>query len=139
MAQQSNHDFYFSWGYNAEWYSNSDIHISQPELGNDFVFVQAQAHDNIGWDKLFYHPLTIPQYNYRLGYFFSPEWALEINFDHTKYIVEVPQYLQVKGTINNRNVDSTIVTNYNNLTYFLNNGANFLLFNLVKKPLTGTV
>src|SRR4051812_39918186 len=64
--------FYFSWGYNKEWYTRSSIRIKQPSLGNDFSFKSVQGHDHPGWNEgLFSKALTIPQYNYRIGYFFG--------------------------------------------------------------------
>ncbi len=32
-------EFYFSWGYNTEWFTHSNVKINQPSLGNDFTFV----------------------------------------------------------------------------------------------------
>lgn len=129
-------EFYFSWGYNKEWYTNSNVRVMQPELGNDYKMLAVKAHDNPGWDEgLLSLPLTIPQYNYRIGYFFNKkkDLAFEINFDHTKYII-ADQDVRIKGKLNNRNVDTTVRFNEaNGFEYFLNNGANFLLFNLVKR------
>ena len=129
-------EMYFSWGYNAEWYTKSNIKITQPSLGNNVTFVNIIAHDHEGWDNhLLQKQLTIPQYNYRIGYFFNKkqDWGFEINFDHTKYVVDWYQSVKMKGTYHGRNVDSTVVTNGNTLVWQLNNGANFLEFNLVKK------
>ncbi|MFI5124823.1 MAG: hypothetical protein ACHQDF_05820, partial [Chitinophagales bacterium] len=65
-------EFYFSWGYNTEWYTHSNLRISQPELGNDFTFKNINGHDHRGWDEqLFNKAFTIPQYNYRIGYIFN--------------------------------------------------------------------
>ena len=129
-------EFYFSWGYNKEWYTKSNLRVMQPELGNDYKLMSVKAHDRPGWDEgLFNLPLTIPQYNYRIGYFFNKKknLAFEINFDHTKYII-ADQDVRIKGKLNNRVVDSTIrFDEANGFQYFLNNGANFLLFNLVKR------
>ncbi len=127
-------EFYFSWGYNKEWYTKSDLHINQPELGNKYTFKNVRAHDNPGWDKgIFDRAMTIPQYNYRIGYFFRDDLAIEINFDHTKYIID-RQEVKYKGTMDNKPVDATTGWNENNgFYYFLNNGANFLLFNIVKR------
>ena len=130
-----NGSVYLSWGYNTEWYSGSDIHVVQPELNCDFTYNNIKAHDHIGWDAAFQHDITIPQYNYRLGYFFNQkqDLAFEINFDHTKYIVTYGQPVVVTGKINGKSVNESYRTYYNVLDYQLNNGANFLLFNLVKK------
>ena len=137
-------EFYISWGYNKEWYTSSNLHISQPSLGNDYKFANVLANDHPGWDHgITNKAISIPQYNYRVGYFFKDNWGFEINFDHTKYIVTTNQLLHVKGTKDGKQVDEFYENNkpYGNaqqpLTYFLNNGANFLLFNLVhRKHLT---
>src|SRR4030081_2826280 len=64
-------EFYISWGYNTEWFTRSNLKISQPELGNNYSFRNIKGHDHRGWDEgLFSKALTIPQYNYRIGYFF---------------------------------------------------------------------
>ncbi|MBI1692796.1 MAG: hypothetical protein FYV88_5190 [Bacteroidetes bacterium] len=130
-------EFYFSWGYNKEWYTRSDVKVNQPALNNQYTLHQVQSHDNPGWDKgLFKIPLSIPQYNYRIGYFFDKQkgLAFEINFDHTKHIIQDGQTMRISGTLGGRGVDSSILfSSANGFYYFLNNGANFLLFNLVKK------
>ena len=126
-------EIYFSWGYNKEWYTKSNIRINQPELGNYYSLRHVEAHDHPGWDEgLFSRALTIPQYNYRLGYFFSDDLAIEINFDHTKYIID-QQEIHYTGKMDNKPVDATLDwKEENGFYYFLNNGANFLLFNIVK-------
>jgi hypothetical protein len=130
-------ELYLSWGYNTEWYTKSNIRISQPSLGNDYTFNHIKGHDRKGWDNdLFKKGLSIPQYNYRLGYIFNPEkgWGFEINFDHTKFIVTDGQDASVTGKLNGRQVDTTIrFSEENGFFYYLNNGANFLLFNVVKR------
>jgi hypothetical protein len=128
--------FYFSWGYNTEWYTHSSIHISQPSLNSDFTFINAVAHDHKGWDNnLFHKDLSIPQYNYRIGYFFNKkqDWGFEINFDHTKYVVSTDEAVHLKGKVMGREVDSMMVPSEGRFLWQLNNGANFLQFNLVKK------
>ncbi|BAV09052.1 hypothetical protein SAMN05421788_101499 [Filimonas lacunae] len=130
-------EFYGSWGYNKEWYTASSIHVKQPGLNNDFTFVRVQAKDKPGWDEnIFKQAISIPQYNYRVGYWFKDNWAFEVNFDHTKYQVKQDQLLHVKGTIDGKHVDeyrrNDDLANPQ-LQYQLNNGANFLLFNLVHR------
>ncbi len=129
-------EFYFSWGYNTEWYTRSTVKISQPSLESNYRFDRVQGHDHRGWDEgLFSKALTIPQYNYRIGFLFGnkKDLGIEINFDHTKFIFpDGPAH--IKGTLNGRSVDSTVnFTGANGFYYYLNNGANFLLFNIVKR------
>ena len=129
-------EVYASWGYNGEFYTHSTIHVSQSALGNDYNFVSVKGHDHPGWnDGIFSEQLSIPQYNYRLGFLLDEDKGLgfEINFDHTKYIF-ANQNVIVKGELNHRNVDTTVAFNpQNGFYYYLNNGANFLLFNITKK------
>jgi len=134
-------EFYFSWGYNKDYYTNSNIYIDQPALNNKFNFKNTVLVDHPGWDEgLFNTALSIPQYNYRFGYFFdkNKDWAFEINFDHTKALIKDNHTIHMVGTYNGLAVDSSFIftekgvgaaKNY----YFLNNGANFLLFNIVKR------
>lgn len=128
---------YFSWGYNTAWYTKSTVGIKQPSLGNDFEMVKVNGHDNKGWNyRLLKQELTIPQYNYRLGYYFNSkqDLAIEINFDHVKYIIEDNQQIRLTGKMNNLPIDQDITfSRQNGFYYYLNNGANFLLFNLVKR------
>jgi len=129
-------ELYFSWGYNTEWYTHSNIHVFQPALGNDYTLINMKGHDHRGWDDgLFTKAISIPQYNYRLGYILDADKGigLEINFDHTKFIA-ADQNAHIKGTLSHHPVDSTIAYNQaNGFFYYLNNGANFLLFNIVKR------
>ncbi len=135
-------EIYFSWGYNTEWYTHSNVKINQPALGNDFTFEDISGHDHKGWDEgIFNKAISIPQYNYRLGYIFNEKKGLgiEINFDHTKFIFGDGQMVLMKGTYNNEPVNkqylfaSSAPGTTDSSYYYLNNGANFLLFNIVKR------
>ena len=136
-------EFYFSWGYNTEWYTHSNVQINQPSLGNSFTFENIYGHDHKGWDggQLFVAPISIPQYNYRVGYLFDKEKGLgvEINFDHTKFIFGDNQMTHVKGTMKGHPIDGqvlfadSVAGSDSSSYYYLNNGANFLLFNVVKR------
>ena len=130
-------EFYFSWGYNTEWFTKSNVKVNQPELANDYQFHQITGHDHKGWDEGLTHlALTIPQYNYRIGYFFDRIRGLgfELNFDHTKFIIADGQMANVKGRLGGRQVDTSVLFSHaNGFYYYLNNGANFFLFNFVKR------
>jgi len=134
-------EIYFSWGYNKEWYTHSTVRIMQDQLGNNYKIENIRAHDHVGWNEgIFSIPLSIPQYNYRIGFYNNKKnIGFEINFDHTKFII-ADQNAHIVGTVNNRQVDTTVHFSDNETAnsastfyYYLNNGANFLLFNVVKK------
>lgn len=128
---------YFSWGYNTEWYTRSTVHVSQNALGNNYDLVHVQAVDHQGWNTgITNKAITIPQYNYRLGYYFNDkqDMGIEVNFDHTKYLIKDPQNININGTLGGNPVNGHILfTQANGFYYYLNNGANFLLINFMKR------
>lgn len=131
------HLFYFSWGYNQESYTNSKVHVKQSGLGNDYTFHDVKSEDHKGWDHDFLkQELTIPQYNYRIGYMLDEDRGIgiELNFDHTKHIITSDQNLKMTGQFGGKTVDTNIFfSSSNGFHYYLNNGANFFLFNFVKR------
>ncbi|MEI8280035.1 MAG: hypothetical protein WCG87_09745 [Bacteroidota bacterium] len=135
--EKKKHSFYASWGYNAETYTQSNIYVKQSSLNNDYTLVNINARDHQGWnDGVTNKAVSIPQYNYRLGYIFDEEkgYGIELNFDHTKYLIDEPQKVHIKGTLGGRNVDSSFTfVSSNGFYYYLNNGANFFLINFVKR------
>lgn len=128
---------YASWGYNTEWYTHPNIKISQPGLGNDYTLNHVTAHDRRGWDhNLLHQPITIPQFNCRIGYMFNEDkgWGVELNYDHPKFIVSEGQQVHITGKKDGQPVDEVITfSEANGFFYYLNNGANFFLFNMVKR------
>jgi len=129
-------EWYFSWGYNRDYWRPSDIHISQKALGNDFTIYNVRAEDFPQWNSgVFNKELTEPQFNVRIGHFFDKErtWGLELNYDHTKYSTYIDQYARVSGTINGNYTDSIQLLTYDYFHYNLHNGANHVMLNLVKR------
>lgn len=129
-------EWYFSWGYNRDYWRPSDIHISQKSLGNDFTIHNVRAEDFPQWNSgVFNKELTEPQFNVRIGHFIDKDrtWALELNYDHTKYSTFIDQYARVSGTIGGNYVDSTQLLTYDYFHYNLHNGANHFMLNMVKR------
>jgi len=137
---------YLSWGYNRDWYSKSDIHFKNlsgeynPTTGNydyyDFTIRNATARDHSGFDNMLHTDLSIPQYNYRLGYFFNNKYDLgiELNFDHAKYIMRDWQTLHVEGQIFGEAINKdTLISPDNFLHFEHSDGANFLMLNIMKR------
>lgn len=134
-------EWYFSWGYSTETWAPSDIHVSQPSLGNDFTVHNVKGHDEPGWTSgIFNKGLFAPQNNMRVGRFIDDEHtlAVEISLDHTKYTSTDRQTARVTGTVNGAPVDADKVLDDQYFRYYLHNGANHLMVNLVKRlPLLG--
>lgn len=142
QAQQQSrwlHGMYFQWGYNAEWYTRSNIHFRMAN-GDDFILHKAKAHNNPGFQTIIDKPLkfSLPQYNYRLGFYLNKEHtrAIEANFDHAKYILNKGQTVHVTGRIDGISVNGDSVLNATRFLHFEHtDGANFLHFNYVQQHL----
>jgi hypothetical protein len=139
-SAQTNNPFtsrmYCAWGYNAEWFTSSTIKISQPALGNNYELKNITGNDNPGWNfQLFKKPLTVPQYNYRFGFFLKkhPSWGFELGFDHTKFQLTIGENIHWVGTVNNRHLDTNLNVVDSYFHWKLNNGANFFCFNVMKR------
>jgi len=81
--------FFFSWGGNRESFSKSDIHFK----GDDYNFIikDATSHDKPkGWHVDYINPsrVTIPQTNFKLGYFISDNYTISFGVDHMKYVMD---------------------------------------------------
>ena len=136
LSEESN--WYFSFGLSRQQYAPSDIHVSQPDQGNDFTVHQARATDFPGSPQevlvaLLHLDITSPQENIRIGKFMNPEktFALEFSLDHSKYNTNPDQTAYVSGTINNQPYNGNMVLDAQNFDYELHNGLNHLMFNAV--------
>lgn len=92
---------YFFWGYNRANYGTSDIHLKGD--GYDFTLHDVRAHDlPEEWDaKVYLNPtqLTIPQFNFRIGYFITDKISISGGWDHMKYRIDEFQQVKVTGEI----------------------------------------
>jgi len=128
---------YIQWGYNAETYTKSNIHIKMSN-GNNFIVHNVIAHDKGDFDAIYKEPadISIPQYNYRFGFYLNKAHskALELNFDHAKYVVTDGQKAHVTGTIDGVTVNADSILNPINFLHFEHtDGANWLHFNYVQQ------
>ncbi|MFO0496051.1 MAG: hypothetical protein ACK50Y_11010 [Flavobacteriia bacterium] len=96
-------NFFVYWGWNRSDYTTSDIHFEGNEY--DFTLQNVIAKDrqspfNL---KTYFSPtkLTIPQYNFRLGYFFHDNYQISIGADHMKYVMKQNETVKINGTISN--------------------------------------
>lgn len=128
---------YLQWGYNTEWYTRSNIHFTMPN-GSDFTLHHVQAKNRPDLDAIYKKPkdISIPQYNYRIGFYLNKKHtrAIELNFDHAKYIVTDGQTVKVTGTIEGRQAAGDSTLNPQTFLHFEHtDGANWLHFNYVQQ------
>lgn len=93
--------FFVYWGWNRADYSNSDIRFKGDNY--DFTLSNVVANDRISnFSFDYFHPakITIPQTNFRLGYFLNDHYTISIGVDHMKYVVESYQTVKINGQIN---------------------------------------
>jgi hypothetical protein len=126
---------YFQWGYNTEWYTKSNLHFKLNN-GSNFTLHNVRASDKPDMEGIYESPLdiSIPQYNYRIGFYLneSKTRALEINFDHAKYVVDANQRVLVTGTIEGQAVNGDSILERNRFLHVEHtDGANFFHFNYV--------
>jgi hypothetical protein len=94
--------FYAFWGWNRGYYSNSDVRFEGKDY--DFTIKGMSASDRptaIGIDP-YLNPLdmTLPQTNFKVGYFFKDNYAISFGVDHMKYIMDQEQTAILDGYIN---------------------------------------
>ena len=88
------------WGWNRAGFTNSDIRFKG--AGYDFTLENVLAHDRpspLSLDYINPGKVSIPQFNFRLGYFIKDNLALVIGQDHMKYVMDQDQTVGFKGNI----------------------------------------
>ncbi|MBL0052838.1 MAG: hypothetical protein IPP29_15660 [Bacteroidetes bacterium] len=92
---------YIYWGWNRAMYTKSEIHFT----GNNYDFT---LHKVIAKDRqspiearTYLNPTqaTIPQYNFRVGYFIKSNYNISFGIDHMKYVVQQNQTVKISGNI----------------------------------------
>jgi hypothetical protein len=92
--------FTISWGGNRDYFTDSDITFK----GDDYNFTieNATAHDKPkGWHIDYINParMTIPQTNFKLGYYITDKYMISIGLDHMKYVMTQNQTANMSGEI----------------------------------------
>lgn len=93
--------FFVSWGGNRDTYSTSTIRYTGTNY--DFTVHNATAQDKPkGWHIDYINPskITIPQTNFKMGYFLSDQYSISVGVDHMKYVMSQNQTALISGTIN---------------------------------------
>lgn len=95
---------FISWGWNRAAYTTSDIHFKGEDY--NFKLQKVIAKDRpTPFSIRYFNPskITIPQYNFRIGYFLNPKYSISFGFDHMKYVMQQNQRVNISGTIGGAN------------------------------------
>lgn len=95
--------FFLSWGGNRDTYSKSDITFKGTDY--NFTIYDVTAHDKPkGWHIDYINPgrMTIPQTNFRMGYFVNDHYSVAIGVDHMKYVMNQDIIVRYTGNYPNR-------------------------------------
>ena len=90
------------WGGNRAFYSNSDIQFKGVDY--NFTLYDVPAHDKPkGYHIDYINPsrITIPQTNFRMGYFINNHYAISIGWDHMKYVMYQNKVVSFSGNYPN--------------------------------------
>lgn len=92
---------YIYWGWNRGWFTNSDIRFKGKNY--DFTLKNVEAKDRqTPFDaNLYLNPgnMSIPQTDFRLGYYFNDHWNISFGIDHMKYVMQQDQEVAISGYI----------------------------------------
>ncbi|MBK9983518.1 MAG: hypothetical protein IPP15_14215 [Saprospiraceae bacterium] len=127
-------NIYIYWGWNRAWYSTSDIHFKGENF--DFTLRDVESHDKPSSNiNNYINPFnaTIPQTDFRIGFFIHNHYSISAGFDHMKYVVSQYQVTRISGVISSTetpydktylNDDITISRDF--LEFEHTNGLNYI-------------
>lgn len=121
---------YMSAGNNMSWFSPSNIHIEQENIGNSYNMVKVKGTDKTK------DPFSPAMLSYRLGIFYNEFQTngIELAFDPVYYSISDNQNIVVKGTLNNiMGISKTIPFSSATGSYYKFSGCNFISVNMVKR------
>ena len=90
--------FFVFWGGNRDNFTKSDIRFYGSNY--DFTIADVSAIDRPqGWHIDYINPanMTIPQTNFKLGYFINNHYSISIGTDHMKYVMVQNNVVPIKG------------------------------------------
>lgn len=99
-VQHNKGRMFLFWGWNRSNYSNSDIKFKGDDY--NFTLLDVKARDRpkpFGIEFLDITKITIPQTNFRIGYFFHDHYNVSIGADHMKYVMENNTTAHITGVI----------------------------------------
>lgn len=115
--KQNKNKFYIYWGWNRGWYTDSDIRFNGDNY--DFTLYNVKARDRQSDFEVgtYLNPvkMTIPQTNFRVGYFITDHWSISAGTDHMKYVMQQNQEVKISGYIENTKTEYNDTYNNNDI------------------------
>lgn len=112
---------FVTWGYNRAYYNKSDIHFKGD--GYDFTLYDVDAEDipEEYSTKVYLNPkqFTVPQFNFRAGYYFRENTAISLGWDHMKYHIIPTQLVVIDGYIDPEKYNAPNYTGTYDNEYFM--------------------
>ena len=104
--------FFVAWGGNRDSFSKSDITFTGADYNFTLHNVEAQDKPK-GWHCDYINParMTIPQTNFKLGYFFSDHYSVSIGVDHMKYVMFQDKAVHLDGYYPNQGSYGEVLPN----------------------------
>lgn len=103
---------FFFWGGNRDNFTKSDIRFWGN--GYDFTIKDVSAQDKPkGWHIDYINParMTIPQTNFRIGYYISDHYSVSLGVDHMKYVMFQDRGVTISGNYPNAGTFDEILPN----------------------------
>jgi len=100
-VQHNKNRMFIFWGWNRSNFSNSDIYFKGTDY--NFTLYDVKANDKphpLSVDYINPTTITIPQTNFRIGYFFHDHYNVTLGVDHMKYVMENDLDVRISGDIN---------------------------------------
>jgi len=92
---------YLYFGWNRASFTHSDLEFTGSNYGFTLKDVVAKDRPSSFALDPYFNPgrFTIPQYNFRVGYFTSDHWSVSVGTDHMKYVMQQNQKVKINGEI----------------------------------------
>jgi hypothetical protein len=125
--------FFISWGGNRDEYSKSNVTFKGDNY--NFTLYNISAEDKPkGWHIDYINPgrMTIPQTNFRVGYFISDHYSIAVGWDHMKYVmvqdvpVNIKGYYPNQGSYGETLPNGQVLLTEDFLTYEHTDGLNYV-------------
>lgn len=103
--------FFFYWGWNRAAYTNSDLHFQGTNYNFTLQDVQAKDRQSSFALDTYFKSITIPQYNFRMGYYLNEKYSITLGVDHMKYVMVSYQNSIINGSIHTGSIYDGNYTN----------------------------